>query len=144
MIEHVPYDAGLALMSEAHRVLQANGVLRISTPNLDVIRLLPDSEDPDVQDYIRWSIQSFGSLAQRADEASPVHVLNLMMHEWGHIYIYDEDTLRRALTRAGFRQIVRCEPRISTHVELNGVDRHPDQVGDLPNRVESLILEATA
>jgi predicted SAM-dependent methyltransferase len=144
MIEHVPYEAGLQVISEAHRVLQRDGVLRISTPNLDVIRLLPDSDDPDVQGYIRWFNRSFGSAAQRADEASPVHALNLVMHEFGHVYLYDEDTLRRALTRAGFRQVVRCEPRMSRHAELIGVDLHPDQVGDLPNRVESLILEATA
>ncbi len=144
MIEHVPYEAGLRVISEAHRVLQPDGVLRITTPNLDVIRLLPDSDDPDVQDYIRRYNRMFGSPAQRADEASPVHTINLLMHEFGHIYLYDEGTLREVLTRAGFRQVVRCEPGMSRHAELVGVDRHADVVGDLMNRVESLILEATA
>jgi predicted SAM-dependent methyltransferase len=144
MIEHVPYEAGLQLISEAHRVLQRDGVLRISTPNLDVFRLLPDSNDPDVEDYIRWSNRTYGSAEQRADEASPAHVINRMMRAWGHIYLYDEDTLRRALTRAGFRQVVRCEPGMSRHAELVGVDRHADSIGDVANRIESLILEATA
>lgn len=144
MIEHVPYEAGLQVISEAHRVLQRDGVFRISTPNLDVIRLLPDSDDPDVQDYVRWSNRTYGSAEQRADEASPAHVINRMMHSWGHIYLYDEGTLRRVLTRAGFRQVVRCEPGMSGHAELVGVDRHADSIGDLPNRIESLILEATA
>jgi len=144
MIEHVPYEAGLQLISEAHRVLQRDGVLRISTPNLDVFRRLPDSDDPDAQEYIRWSNRTYGSAAERADEASSVHVLNRMMREWGHIYLYDEDTLRRVLTRAGFRQVVRCEPGMSEHDELVGVDRHADAIGDLANRIESLILEATA
>lgn len=144
MIEHVPYEAGLQLISEAHRVLQRDGVLRISTPNLDVFRLLPDSDDPDVQDYIRWSNRTYGSAEQREDEGSPVHVLNRMMRAWGHIYLYDEGTLRRVLTRAGFRQVVRCEPGKSEHAELVGVDRHADAIGDLANRIESLILEAIA
>lgn len=144
MIEHVPYEAGLQVLSEAHRVLQRDGVLRISTPNLDVFRLLPDSDDPDVQDYIRWSNRTFGSAAQRVDEASPVHVMNRIMHAFGHIYLYDEETLRRVLTRAGFREVVRCEPGMSRHAELVGVDRHADLIGDTANRIESLILEATA
>jgi hypothetical protein len=144
MIEHVPYEAGLQVISEAHRVLQRDGVLRISTPDLDVIRLLPDSDDPEIQAYIRWFNRSFGSAAQRAEEASPVHALNLMMHEFGHIYLYDEGTLREVLTQAGFRQVVRCEPGTSRHAELVGVDRHADSIGDLANRIESLILEATA
>ena len=102
MIEHVPYEAGLQLISEAHRVLERGGVLRISTPNLDVFRRLPESDDPDVQHYIRWSNRTYGSAAQRAEEASPVHVINRMMNAWGHVYLYDEDTLRRVLMRAWF------------------------------------------
>ncbi|WP_278184029.1 class I SAM-dependent methyltransferase [Mycobacterium alsense] len=144
MIEHVPYEAGLRLINEAHRVLQRDGVLRISTPNLDVFRLLPDSDDPDVQEYIRWSNRTYGTPEQRADEGSPAHVINRMMRAWGHIYLYDEETLRQALTRAGFREVVRCEPGMSSHAELVGVDRHADSIGAVANRIESLILEATA
>lgn len=145
MIEHVPYEAGLHVISEAHRVLQRDGVLRITTPNLDVIRRLPDSEDPDVHDYIRWFNSRFGSPAQRVeDETSPIHTLNLVMHEFGHVYLYDEGTLRRVLTRAGFKQVVRCEPKLSEHAELAGIDRHAAACPDSVNRVEPLVLEASA
>lgn len=144
MIEHVPYEAALRVLREVRRVLQSGGVLRISTPNLDVIRRLPDSDDSDDQDYVRWFNRTFGSAAQRAEEANPVHALNLVMHEFGHTYLYDEATLRRALTRAGFGEIVRCEPGMSRQAELAGVDRHGDHIPDAVNRVESLILEATA
>jgi hypothetical protein len=37
------------------------------------------------------------------------------MHSFGHAYLNDEDTLRRELTRAGYRQVVRCEPGMSKH-----------------------------
>ena len=144
MIEHVPYEAGLHLITEAHRVLQRDGVLRITTPNLDAIRLLPDSDDPDVHSYIRWFNRKFGSAAQRADETSAVHALNLVMHKFGHIYLYDEGTLRRMLMGVGFRQVVRCEPKMSRHAELVGVDHHANSVPDMVNRVEPLVLEATA
>jgi predicted SAM-dependent methyltransferase len=145
MIEHVPYDAALGVLSEAHRVLVRHGVLRVSTPNLDVIRRLPDlNDDPDVHEYVRWSNQVCGSPMERAEPDSAVHALNRAMRAWGHHYLYDEATLRKALTAVGFRDIVRCEPGQSEHPELIGIDRHATEIGETPNRVESLILEATA
>jgi hypothetical protein len=52
MIYYVPYEAGPQVISEAHRALQRDGVLRTSAPNADVIGLLPISDDPDVEGYI--------------------------------------------------------------------------------------------
>jgi predicted SAM-dependent methyltransferase len=144
MLEQVPYDAGLEVLREAHRILRPGGTLRISTPNLDVIRLLPDSRDPRVEEYVEWSNRTFGSPAEMADAGSAVHALNRVMRAWGHTYIYDEATLRHALNLTEFHQIVRCTPGESAHVELLGTDRHAQLVGETPNRVESLILEATA
>jgi predicted SAM-dependent methyltransferase len=60
MIEHVPYEAGSQVISEEHRVLQRDGVMSISAPAADVIRLLRESEDPDVQDYIRCWCRTHG------------------------------------------------------------------------------------
>ncbi len=144
MIEHVPHDAGMRVLSEAHRVLLPQGVLRVSTPNLDVIRMLPDLDDADVLEYVRWINHNFGSPMERAEPDNPIHALNRAVREWGHQYIYDEATLRKALTAAGFRDIVCCAPGQSEHPELVGVDRHATEIGEVPNRVESLILEATA
>jgi predicted SAM-dependent methyltransferase len=142
MFEQVGYDVGLQVLKEVRRVLQPGGVLRLSTPDLNVIRLLPDSNDPDVQEYVRWSNRTFGSPAERDEIDSPVHALNRVMRAWGHTYIYDEDTLRRALHLSGFDHAVRCGPGESEYSELRGTDRHAALVGDIPNRVESLILEA--
>jgi predicted SAM-dependent methyltransferase len=143
MLSLVPYDAGLKVLAEALRVLVRGGILRISTPSLDVIRLLPDTSDPEVKQYVRWSNRNFGSPAERADADNPAHVLNRMMRAFGHKYLYDEATLRSALTNTGFQNIVRCEPGNSHHTELVGVDLHSKLIGDVPNRVESMILEAT-
>jgi hypothetical protein len=143
MIEHVSYDAGLRLLGETRRVLSQGVALRIATPNLDVIRLLPDSYDPEVEEYVRCSNRTFGSPAARAETSNPVHALNLIMRSWGHTYKCDEATLRHALGRAGLCRIVRCEPAESEHADLVDVVRHAKAVGDKYNRLESLILEAT-
>jgi predicted SAM-dependent methyltransferase len=143
MLTMVPYDAGLAVLAEAHRVLVPGGILRISAANLDVIRLLPDSSDSDVREYVRWSNRRYGTAAERADADNPAHVINRMWDFFGQKYLYDEATLRRALLQCGFHDIVRCEPGNSHHPDLVGVELHPQSIGVIPNRIESLILEAT-
>ena len=144
MIAQVTYDAGLAVLREARRVLLPRGVLRISTEDLDVVRRLPDTEDLDARRYIQWSNRTFGTPSQQMDASNPAHVLNRLMRSWGHTYLYDEATLRRALDRAGFVDVVRCKPDESLHAELARVDRHATLIGEVANRVESMILEAMA
>jgi predicted SAM-dependent methyltransferase len=144
MIEHVTYEAGLRALGESHRVLVPGGVLRISTPNLDTIRRLPDLVDAEVVEYVCWSNTTFGSPVERSEATSPVHVLNRMMRSFGHTYLYDDPTLRRALAHAGFKEGTRCEPGTSAHPAIAGVDRHAELIGEAANRVESMIMEATA
>jgi predicted SAM-dependent methyltransferase len=60
-------------------------------------------------------------------------MFNISFYSWGHKYIYNEEDLRNQLSKAGFRQISRCELGSSTHPELC----------NLETREESkLILEA--
>jgi hypothetical protein len=87
MLNSVPYDAVLKGLAQAHRVLVPDGILRISMPDLDVIRLLPDTSGPELQGYIRWSNRNFGSAAERADADNPAHVLNRMMQMFDLRYL---------------------------------------------------------
>jgi predicted SAM-dependent methyltransferase len=144
MISQVPYDDGLRVLAEAQRVLVQGGVLRISTTDLDFFRRLSDATDPEVEQYVKWSNQAFGSSAERLEPANATHVVNRIMRGFGNAYIYDEPSLRGALARAGFRDIVRCEPGRSDHVELVDVDLHAKVIGDEANRLDSMVLEATA
>jgi predicted SAM-dependent methyltransferase len=143
MLTMVPYDAGLAVLAEAHRVLAPGGILRISLASLDVIRSLPDSSDPEVRDYIRWSNLNYGSAAERADADNAAHVINRMWDYFGQRYLYDEATLRRALLQCGFDDIICRKPGQSHHPQLAGVELHLQSIGEIPNRIESLIFEAT-
>jgi hypothetical protein len=105
--------------------------------------LLPDTSGPELQRCIRWSNRNFGSAGGRADADNPAQVLNRMMQMFDLRYLYDEATLRRALARTGFHNIVRCEPGNSQHTKLVGVEFHPHTIGKIRNRIESMILEAT-
>jgi predicted SAM-dependent methyltransferase len=145
MIEHIALPDGFDLLAEFHRVLRPHGVLRISTPNLDTVRALPDqAQQADVAEYITWSNQTFGGPIEQADLGNSAYVVNRLMREWGHTFIYDEVTLRAALEQAGFRGIERVEPGHSRHVHLEGVDRHAELIGETADRFETLALEAIA
>jgi SAM-dependent methyltransferase len=45
VIEHVSFDAGGLMLAECHRVLRKGAVLRIATPNTDLVRRLLDPGD---------------------------------------------------------------------------------------------------
>lgn len=144
MLEQVPYDDGLQVLAEAHRILVSGGVLRISVTDLDVVRRLPDFHDPEVREYVRWNNRTYGSPADRADATNPAHAVNRLMRSFGHTYLWDQTTLRTALAGVGFRGITRCDPGRSQHAKLVGADRHAVLIGEAANRLESLVFEATA
>jgi predicted SAM-dependent methyltransferase len=146
VIEHIGYESGLAMLRECHRVLRKGGALRLATPNLELVRrLLEDpAGDPPVAPYVKWSNETFGTAVELQDPHNAAFAANRLMREWGHTFIYDERTLRLALTAAGFSEIVRVAPGESSHAELSRVDRHEEEVGKASNELETLALKATA
>lgn len=146
VIEHVDHAAGQRMLAECHRVLSPGGILRIATPNLELVRRLLDRprSDPCVISYVQWSNETFGTAVERTDSCNAAFTANRLMRQWGHTFLYDERTLRLALAGVGFSEITRVRPGDSAHVALRGVDRHAEEVGAAANELETLALEATA
>ena len=146
VIEHISYEAGLAMLSECHRVLRTGGTVRIATPNLDLISRLINAgdTDPALKSYVEWSNSQFGTPAERRDTWNPAFAANRMVRHFGHAFIYDETTLRGALTAAGFRDVIPVTPGVSSHAELQGIDRHHEEIGKQWDDLETLALEGTA
>jgi predicted SAM-dependent methyltransferase len=145
MIEHIPLADAKKLLSECRRILRTGGTMRLSTPNIDTVRAIPDRlNEPDFADYVAWSNQTFGASDEQADAWNPVYALNRMMRSWGHTFLYDEPTLRNALLGAGFTSVIRVEPGRSDHPHLVGIDRHAELIGVAFDRIETMALEATA
>ena len=145
MLEHVPYDAGMKLLAECHRILKVGGVLRIATPDLSVFCDLGSraTRDDDVASYVRWSNSRYDGLSDSTKVSNSAFVVNRMIRAWGHTFIYDEFTLTDALTSAGFGAIRRVAPNQSRRPDLVGVDRHGEEIGELFNEIESLVVEAS-
>src|ERR1043165_1352014 len=94
-IEHLPYDDALKLMREARRVLRDDGVLRLSTPNLDWV----------------W-VAHYPLYAAEDQQGASCFYLNRAFHGWGHQFLYNERTLTATLRDAGFANVRSEERRV--------------------------------
>ena len=139
MIEHMTYTEGRRCLLECRRVLRPGGRIRIATPSLDRLIRLYDRELTDLQrQYIRWSIDTF---VEPADAYFPGFVLNNFFRDWGHQFIYDEQTLRHALETAGFVDVEELPIGQSGDPRLVGLERHMRSAAEF-NELETIVLEA--
>lgn len=146
LIEHLPYDVGLAMLERCHRVLRPGGRIRLATPDLVTIMGLHRSVDDTGggaigQRYAAWLADSYFDPRHGPDA---VFAINKVVRGWGHAFIYDEATLRATLEAAGFVGIERCPFGQSGDPALRGLEGHgvADGNADL-SAFETMALEAT-
>jgi len=103
VIEHVPWEGGVAMLKECYRVLAPGGKIRTITPNLaKYVRLLSGDIDADAQRFIEAKLRRNGWPVTPTPGA---YILNRQVREFGHQFLYDPATLRKSLELAGFKQI---------------------------------------
>ncbi len=140
VIEHISYWDGLKMLTECFRVLKGSGKIRISTPDLAFLIDLTRSDKTDLQRaYIKWAANAF---IPGAPDDNEVFVINNFVRDWGHTFIYDENTLRGAMTSAGFKLITRCDQHESKYAALRSLENEKHLP---PNflRLETLTLEGS-
>ncbi|HUP48462.1 MAG TPA: methyltransferase domain-containing protein [Thermoanaerobaculia bacterium] len=126
-IEHLSYDDGARLLADCRRALAPDGVLRLSTPNLDWV----------------WMTQyHLGNWGGRDEAVRDCFWMNKAFRGWGHQFLYNLQTLTETLHQAGFAEIVSCRYGESTHEELRGIERH-EQYTDTPELPHIIIVEAS-
>ena len=126
-IEHLTLAEGLAFLKECRRVLDATGVLRLSTPNLDWVWLThykqPAESTPEEQ--------LIGCLE-----------MNRAFHGWGHRFLYNFRMLSLAVRAAGFEDVHACAYGESSFPDLRGIERH-ERHADVPGAPSVIVVEAT-
>jgi predicted SAM-dependent methyltransferase len=120
MLEHLTYAEGQGCLRECRRVLKPGGVIRVATPSLERIARLYEGDDLQKR-YVRWAVET---LEPETDASLPGVAINNFFHSWGHRFIYDPETLRHALTQAGFvdveeRPIGELEQHLAEQTEFN-------------------------
>ena len=102
LIEHLTWEKGLAMLKECHRVLAPGGKIRIITPNLIKSVELLSRDDTEAKELMAAHRRLFG---WPDTPVMAAYILNKVVREWGHQFIYDPTTLGKTLALAGFREI---------------------------------------
>ena len=129
MLEHLTYAEGQHCLRESFRVLRPDGRIRVATPSLEQLARLYDGGDVQER-YVRWAVET---LEPELQAPLPGVVVNNFFRSWGHRFIYDAQTLRHALTEAGFVDI---EDR-----PVGDLEQHLAEAPEF-NQYETLVLEA--
>jgi len=140
LIEHISYHNGLDMLTECHRILKKGGKVRISTPDLAfLVNLYCDNKSALQREYITWSNSTFLKDAPKDNE---VFSINNFMRDWGHTFIYDEKTLKTAMTSTGFTNITKCglqQSKDDVLCSLENLTRIPTRFLEM----ETITLEGT-
>ena len=129
MIEHLTYAEGQRCLHECFRVLRPGGTIRTATPSLERLARLYDGGEVEER-YVRWAVDT---LRPEVDAPLPGVVVNNFFRSWGHRFIYDPDTLRHALTEAGFVDV--------EQQRLGELEGHLAEAPEV-NEYETFVLEA--
>ena len=113
-LEHITRIQADFLMSECYRVLKVGGVIRINVPDLETL----------VNKYITNDVRGWETTCPNR-----CHLMNFIMNDIEHRFIYDFDELYILLNKAGFSSIERCEINRSKYTELCDVNCRKE--GDL-------------
>lgn len=126
-LEHLELEEGLACLVECRRVLAPDGILRISTPNLD---------------WVLASHYRYGSWAVEDEAVSDCFRMNRAFHGWGHRFLYNRQALAAAFRAAGFSTITMHRYGESDVPGLAGLERH-EKSGDTAELPHVLVAQAS-
>ena len=123
-IEHLSASDGQRFLREAHRALAPDGVLRLTTPDLDrLMRMYRGEQQPTGEALLEHHRKFHGRSVPDLCTWFNDH-----MHEWGHQFLYDRAALDRALAQAGFSNRRECGFGESRDPDLVGVEKHDEGV----------------
>jgi predicted SAM-dependent methyltransferase len=112
-IEHLTVEEGQRVIKDLMRVLKPGGVLRMATPDLEIVakQYLKSSlkGDPLIE---RWHL----GIQTKAES------INMSFRFWGHKWLYDYEELSRRVMEAGYKKIKRAKLRNSSYEELNNLE----------------------
>lgn len=108
-LEHLSPLDGLAFLRECRRVLAPDGILRLSTPNLD---------------WVLASHYRFGQNLAEDERVIDCFRLIRAFHGWGHEFLYNAGMLSAVLRAAGFDSVRFHSYGASDVAFLKGLERH--------------------
>ena len=126
-IEHLTYDDALRFLARCRSAMRPEGVLRLTTPNLD---------------WVWMTHYHFGSWSDASAPVFDCFNLNKAFRGWGHQFLYNAPAVEATLREAGFGTIERSAYGASAHPELRGLEKH-ETYHDTPELSHLLVYEAS-
>jgi predicted SAM-dependent methyltransferase len=122
LFEHLTLVAADLFLKESYRCLKPGGVIRIVVPDLYKIckKYTSDYENGDVNasDFIMWAI----NMHREGQYGSGIGFFKKQVLEWQgyphqHKYMYDEKSLGKKMTAAGFKDLNSLEYGVSRYIQ---------------------------
>ena len=137
-VEHLTYGQAAQLFSESFRILRPGGRLRIIVPDLSLfIRAYCASDTLWFDEWERlYFTESEDAERRKRRLTTPLEAISFVTQEYGHVSSWDFDTMKAALSRAGFAGIEKCSYRQGSDERLLRDMDAPDR------RFVSLFVEA--
>lgn len=119
-LEHFTLKEGKELLKECYRVLRVGGRIRIGVPSLERA----------IGHYNKNTWRQEGWI-KRKKIKSRAEFMNAYFREWGHKFIYDEESLIGVLQSCGFKESQRQRHRTSSCPDLCHLEFRTAQETDL-------------
>ena len=125
------------VFQEIYRVLKKGGIIRISTPDLELLMKTYLGKNPHVD--VKDAIKRNEKLVKK-NGITKAEWFNNKMRTWGHEFIYDFETLKKMLKECRFCQVKKHQFGKSKIKELQNLEKHADV--EWMKKAEPLIVEA--
>ena len=121
-IEHIPQNLALAWFQDMRRLLEADGLVRVSTPDLEkYVRGYLDPEEVFFKEHVKRLV----AMGVTNVPTRRAWLVNQIFRNWGHQHIYDFDEIKFVASLAGFpvAKARKCQFRSGICPELAELDR---------------------
>lgn len=148
-IEHLTFSEAISFLKECHRVLRPNGILRIVCPDIMIwIDKVYNAKDVEFFEIYKNAIDIDdweNSVYHIKDKVKTnTQVLNSMIFNWGHKWMWDYESLKMELESVGFGSIEKMEHLKSNIGRIEEIETRLSKDKIEARNLESMFVECKA
>lgn len=116
-LEHLTWKELINHFIECNRILEPEGIIRMSLPNFDKMIDRYRNKDEDLEDAIKNS--EISTHISPIENHTDLFINRVLYHD--HYYLHNFDTIKRALEKCGFGEIRNVKPGETKVDELKNI-----------------------
>jgi len=132
-IEHLDFQEGIGFLKQCHDLMKSGGIIRLTCPDMEMwIKKYSGDDTGFFDDY-----KSLFSPGIHPSVRTKGEIFMSQVHNWGHKWNYDFDSIYHVLKMVGFGKIVKKSLHESGIPEIRALE--PDIAG---RKLETMYTEA--